>query len=94
MTEFLIELYVSKTDRGAIATLRERLSNAAAALTSEGSPIRLVRSFFVPEDETCFLLVEALTAETVHETARRAALACERISETAADPTHDRRYHT
>jgi len=93
MTEFLVELYVSKTNCGAIAVAWERLGTAAAELTAEGSPVRLVRTIFVPEDETCFLLVEATTANTVRETARRAAVACERVSETAAGPTSDRRYY-
>ena len=44
-----------------------------------------MRSIFVPEDETCFLLVEATTAFDVRETARRAAVDYERVAETAAD---------
>jgi Protein of unknown function (DUF4242) len=87
MTEFLVELYVSKTDREAIEAGWEALNRAAAGLTAEGRPVRLVRSIFVPEDETCFVLVEAATAETVRETARRAALACERVVEATVDLT-------
>jgi uncharacterized OsmC-like protein len=85
MPEFLVELYVSKTDRVSIAVWAERLNRAAAQLTVEGKPVRLLRSILVPEDETCFLLVEAATAETVRDTAARAALACERVVEAAAD---------
>jgi hypothetical protein len=87
MTEFLVELYVSKTDCAAVAVGAERLSRAAEELTAEGRPVRLLRSIFVPEDETCFLLVEASTAEHVRETARRAALPLERVTETAVDTT-------
>lgn len=85
MTEFLVELYVSKTDCAAIAVTAERLSLAAAELTAEGRPVRLLRSIFVPEDETCFLLVEAATVEMVRETARRAVLPLERVVEAAID---------
>ena len=85
MNEFLVELYVSKTDCAAVAVGADRLSRAAAELTVEGRPVRLVRSIFVPEDETCFLLVEAATAETVLETARRAALPLERVVEATVD---------
>jgi hypothetical protein len=88
MTEYLVELYVSKTNCAAIEAGWERLSRAAAELTDEGRPVRLVRSIFVPEDETCFLLVEARTAEVVRETARRARLACERVVEAAVDLTN------
>ena len=85
MTEFLLELYVSKTNRVAAAVAAERLSRAAGELTGEGKPVRLLRSIFVPEDETCFLLVEASTVEVVRETATRAALAFERVVETSVD---------
>lgn len=87
MTEFLVELYVSKDNRAAIAVEWEHLSRAAAELTDAGSPVRLLRSIFVPEDETCFLLVEAGAADTVRELARRAALSYERIVEATVDLT-------
>ena len=44
MTEFLVELYVSKTNREAIADGAERLGLAAAELTAEGRPVQLLRS--------------------------------------------------
>jgi len=85
MNEFLVELYVSRTNCTASAVSAERLGRAAEELTAEGRPVRLLRSIFVPEDETCFLLVEAATAETVRETARRAALPLERVVEATVD---------
>ena len=56
-----------------------------------GTPVRYLRSLFVPDDETCFLLYEAASAEAVRETVRRAGLAFERITEAvtgavSADP--------
>jgi len=95
MTQYLMELYVSRTNCAAVAIAAKRLSRAAAELTAEGTPVRLARSIFVPEDETCFLLVEesvlpeflerlhAATDEHVREAAGRAAVAYERIVETA-----------
>ena len=88
MAEFLLELYVAKANRAAGATTVERFSRAAAELTAEGKPVRLVRSILVPEDETCFLLVKASAVESVHETAHRAALPFEHIVETAVDTKH------
>jgi hypothetical protein len=85
MTEYLVELYVSKTNCAAIPAGWNRLRDAAAELTGEGRPVRIVRSIFVPDDETCFLLVETGAVATVRETARRAGLACERIVEATVD---------
>jgi hypothetical protein len=85
MAEFLVELYVSRVDAGAVARGAERSRRAAAELTREGTPIRYVRSVFVPEDETCFYLYEASCADAVKEAARRAALPFERVTEAVAD---------
>jgi Nickel responsive protein SCO4226-like len=87
MAEFLIELYVSRVDREAVGRDALCTRRAAAELSAEGRYVRYVRSIFVPEDETCFLLLEADTVETVHETARRAALPFERVVATAVDIT-------
>ena len=85
MTEFLAELYVSKTGCDATHEAWDRLVEAAADLTVEGQPVRLVRSIFVPEDETCFFLYQAASADAVREAARRASLAFERVSEAVAE---------
>jgi uncharacterized OsmC-like protein len=87
MTEFLVELYFSKTDSGAVTAGAELLDRAAAELAAEGRPVRIVRSIFVPEDETWYVLVEARTAEDVHESTRRAALRPERVAEATLDLT-------
>jgi uncharacterized OsmC-like protein len=84
MTEFLAELYVSKDGGAASRDGWVRLARAAAELTAEGRSVRLLRAIDVPEDETCFLLFEACAADAVHETARRAAVICERVVEATA----------
>jgi hypothetical protein len=40
-----------------------------------------VRAIFVPEDETCFFLYEAASAEAVRDAAHRAGLSSGRITE-------------
>ena len=91
MTEFLLELYASKADCAAVGAGLERLHAAAAELTAEQRRVEVLRSIFVPEDETCFFLVEAGSAEDVRETARRASVVCERVVEATEEPfTHER----
>ena len=85
MTDFLVELYVARTDCAAVVAGAARLGSAAAQVTAEGRPVRVVRSIFVPQDETCYVLVEATTIDAVRETATRAALPIERVVEA----THD-----
>jgi hypothetical protein len=76
VAEFLVELYVSRADARGIR-------HAAEAF---GTTVSCVRSIFVPEDELCFLLVEAASADDVRDAARAAGLRFERISEVATPP--------
>ena len=84
MTEFLAELYVPGTAAGAVGQARERVDRAAAGLTAERTSVQLLRAIFVPEDETCLFLFEAVSIDAVRETARRAAIAFEHIAEAAS----------
>ena len=80
MAEFLVELYLSGVDGGAVERESERARLGAEALTREGKPVRYLRSIFVPEDETCLFLYEAASADDVREAATRAALRFERVA--------------
>ena len=51
-------------------------------MSEEGTPVRFVRSIFVPENDTCFFLYQAQTPEIVHEAARRADLGATQIQPT------------
>jgi hypothetical protein len=80
MPEFLIELYVSRTDAGSLERDTERARLAAEELHRQGGSVRYLRSIFVPEDETCFLLYEAASAEAVREAVLRARLPVDRVA--------------
>ena len=85
MAEYLLELYVSRASGGSFGRGLERARKAAEQLTLEGTPVRYVRGIFVPEDETCFFLYEAGSADAAHLAAERAGLAVERISEAVSE---------
>ncbi len=80
MPEFLVELYVAHDDHCTARQHLERAERATADLTREGQPLRCVRSIVVPQDETCFLLYEASSADVVAEALSRAGLRHEHIS--------------
>ena len=84
MPEFLVELYVAHDDHSAARLHAESAEKATADLTREGRPVSCVRSIFVPQDETCFLLFEAPSADAVEEAVRRAGLRHEHISAAAS----------
>jgi hypothetical protein len=84
MADFLVELYVARTNGEAAERCAARARAAAQALSRGGTSVRYVSSIFVPEDETCFLLFEAESAAAVEAAVRRAQLAFERVSEAHA----------
>lgn len=89
MPQFLLELYVSRTELAAAENGAKQAARAAEQLTAEGTPVRFMRSIFVPDEETCFYLLEAASLEHVRAAAVRAGLPCERIAEalTSANAT-------
>ncbi len=54
---------------------------AATALAAEGTPIRYLRSTFVPSEQKCFCLFEGESAEAVRDAQERAGLPFDRIVE-------------
>jgi hypothetical protein len=81
MAEFLLELYVSGSDGGAVTERAGRAGLAARRLRQDGASIRYLRSIFVPDDETCFLVYEANSASDVRRAARLARLPVDHIVE-------------
>ena len=74
MPSYLVESYLAATPT-ALEQARER-----ARLTAElGIDIRLLRTTFLPGDETILHLFEAPSASALDEAGRRAALQFERI---------------
>jgi hypothetical protein len=79
VTGFLVETYTPTA--AARAEIEARVRRAASQLERDATPVRYLRSIFVPEDETCFLLFEAASAEAVRRASERAGLSPQRIVE-------------
>ncbi len=73
MDHFLAERYVP-------VHLQASLADDAARLRTIASPeIRLLETWYVAEDEICFLLFESASAQLVEETMRTASLELARV---------------
>ena len=72
MPSYLVERYLP-------ASRRDDADAAVAALAAGG--VRHMRLTFVPEDETCFHVVEGPSREAVREALKQAAISYERIVE-------------
>ena len=79
MDEYLVELYLPQRDEAALADAAIRARVASGEVTSEGKHVRYLRTIFVPQDEICFHLYEAQTADAVGEASLRAEIAYERV---------------
>jgi Protein of unknown function (DUF4242) len=76
---YLIELEQPATGWSDLQAVAARARAAAEDLRAAGMPVRFLRSIFVPEDDACFLLFEAPSAETAGEAGARAGPAVERV---------------
>lgn len=81
MAQYLAELYLSRTEPDGAREAADRVRSAAEALSREGTAIRYLRTIFVPEDETCFLLYEAPSAADVLAANSRAGVVVQRVAE-------------
>jgi hypothetical protein len=77
VAEFLVELHLPRRACSSVAAANARAG--AEALTREGTPVRHLRTIFIPDDEVCFHLFEAASADVVEEAARRARITFERV---------------
>ncbi|HEV7178126.1 MAG TPA: hypothetical protein VGN29_21725 [Solirubrobacteraceae bacterium] len=81
MGEFMLELYVSRNERDAVLARAQRARTCAGQVRREGAAVRLSLVIFVPEDETCLLVYEAASVESVRRCAHLAGLPVEHIVE-------------
>ncbi len=81
VAEFIVEAYVSRADAAAVERGTERAHLAADEVNRRGADIRLLRSIYLPGDETWLLLYEAASEAAVRDAVARAALSFERVVE-------------
>jgi hypothetical protein len=82
---YLVEAYLPRTSPGGADAVSARARAAAAQMRGDGTAIRFLRSFFVPEDELWFCFYEARSIDDVAEAASRAELELGRIQQAVDD---------
>lgn len=78
---YLVEVTPPRSGVADIQELAARSRAACRELSAGGTPVRLLRSVFVPEDGSCLLVFEATSTEAVRGAMERAGLPSERITE-------------
>jgi hypothetical protein len=75
MPYYLVELYLSGADAGEPQQSAARARAGAQQLARKGIHIRYLSSIFVPDDEICFHLIEAPSAEAARDASEQVAVA-------------------
>ena len=79
MPMYLVETYLPRSHAPTARVMGSRARATADAMTREGISIQYVTTTFLPDDETCFHVFEAASAEVIGEACNRARLGTVRI---------------
>jgi hypothetical protein len=92
MAVYLVETYLSRRGARGPGLAPGARRRAADEVTRDGLDVRHLRSVFVPADETCFHLFDAVSAAAVLAAGERAAIDLDRVSKATdgAEPTRRR----
>jgi hypothetical protein len=66
MPEFLAETYAPRGAPGAAAPRAADIALGAGQASPPGAPVRFLGAILVPDEETCFWLYQAPSADAVH----------------------------
>jgi hypothetical protein len=89
--QFLVEVFVPRSRAGELAATKERVCAVAAGASRGDRDIRYVRTIYVPEDETCFYVFDASSADLVAEVSGLAGLQDGRVVEMVGETKGERK---
>ena len=81
MTDYMVERRLPGFTAEHLRAAAGRARSTTELMTREGTPIRYLRSTYLPGEEKCFCLFQAPSEEDVREANRRAELPVERVVE-------------
>ena len=81
MPRYMVERSLPGFTPDQIAAAAKSAKTTTAEMTAEGTPVRYLRSTFVPGEDKCFCLFEGDSEEVVRQANERAELPLERIVE-------------
>lgn len=81
MAQYLVERYLPGIQPDQLAAAAGSAKRTTEVMTQEGTPVRYLRSTFIPGEDKCFCLFEGPSANAVKDANERAQLPYERITE-------------
>lgn len=80
MEVFMVERSLKGIPMDQLAAAQQRAIRTAADMSAGGTPIRYIRSTFVPDSGKCMCLFESEKSETVEALNRRAEIPFDRVT--------------
>ena len=81
MPRYMVERHLPGITNEQLVAAAKSAKSTTAEMTEEGTPVRYLRSTFVPREEKCFCLFEGESEEVVRDANERAQIPYERIHE-------------
>ena len=81
MAKYMVERHLPGIKPDELAAAAARAKATTAQMTAEGTPIRYLRSTYIPGEEKCYCLFEGPSEETVREANERAEIPLTRVTE-------------
>ncbi len=79
MARYVVEVYRPSSGVETLQGVAERLAASARQLSQEGTAVSYLDTIFLPTDETCLHLVEAVREADVRAVATRAGIDVDRV---------------
>ena len=81
MPKYMVERHLPGITGDELAAAAARAKSTTAEMTEQGTPVRYLRSTFVPGEEKCYCLFDGPSAQAVEEANKLADIPYERVSE-------------
>ena len=91
MSQYVVERYLPGITPEQLTAAAGSAKRTTTEMAQEGTPVRYLRSTFIPGEEKCFCLFEGPSADAVKTANERAQLPYERIVEAAHIAAEDLR---
>ncbi len=81
MAKYIVERYLPGIQPDQLTAAAGSAKSTTAQMTQEGTPVRYLRSTFIPGEEKCYCLFDGPSADVVKIANERAQIPFERIVE-------------
>ena len=81
MPNYIVERHLPGITPDQLAAAAGRAKATTAEMTQEGTPVRYLRSTFLPGEEKCYCLFEGASTEAVEAAQARAEIPYDRVVE-------------